>query len=325
MAQITIVGLGQIGASIGLALGDQKSALKRVGHDKKLDVERAARDKGAVDETQHNLPSAVREANLVMLCLPVSQVRETLEFIEEDLREGAIVMDTSPVKSAVIDWARELLPAGRYYVGLVPALNPDLLHEHGFGVEAARADLFKNGLMVIDAPPGTPAEVVELASGLTRLLGAAPLLADAAESDGLMAGVHLLPQLAAAAFLNATVDQPGWQESRKLAGRPFASVTAALAYQDDIDALRAAALQNRENTVRAMDIFLAAMRGLRDDISNEDDEGVALRLEQALDGRNRWWRERMAADWQAESQVPMDVPTFVERFLGTAFIRKSQG
>ena len=40
------------------------------------------------------------------------------------------------------------------------------------------------------------------------------------------AAMHILPQLAAAALLDATVDKPGWQEARKLAGRPYAAVTA---------------------------------------------------------------------------------------------------
>lgn len=323
MAQITIIGLGQIGASIGLALGGQKSALKRVGNDKSTKIERAAHSKGAVDEVSHNLPTAVREADLVLLCLPLTQVRETLELIKQDLKENAVVMDTAPVKSAVMDWAQELIPHGRHYVGLVPALNPEVLHEPTFGLDAARADLFQKGLMVIDAPSGTPDEVVQLASDLTRLLGAVPLLADQAESDGLMASMHLLPQLAAAALVNATVDQPGWQDSRKVGGRPFAVVTAGLAYQDDIDALQMAALQGRDNTVRVLDTLIAALRGLRDDISNADEEGIATRLEQALEGRNRWLRERLAADWQEGSKKPLDVPSFSERFFGTGFVKKT--
>jgi prephenate dehydrogenase len=295
-----------------------------VGHDKKTGVERAALEKGAVDEVKHNLPAAVREANVVLLCLPVSQARETLEILREDLMEGAVVMDTAPVKSAMAQWTKELIPEGRYYVGLVPSLNPEVLHEASFGLAAARADLFQNGLMMIDAPRGTPGEAVELASDLTRLLGATPLLADLAESDGLMASMHLLPQLAAAALLNATIDQPGWQEARKMGGRAFAAVTAGLAYQDDIDALRMAALHNRENTLYALDVLAAALRGLREDLSNSDDEGLAARLEQALEGRNRWMRERQEADWGESSQPPIDIPTFSERFFGTALSSRTR-
>jgi prephenate dehydrogenase len=323
--QITIIGLGQIGGSIGLALGGQKAALKRVGHDKKADVERAAQNKGAVDEIRHNLPAAVRDADLVMLCLPVSQVQETLQVISADLKEGAVVIDTAPVKNGVSRWAAELLPAGRYYVGMVPAINPDALHETKFGLEAARSDLFRNGLMVIDAPHGTPGHVVQLASDLARLLGAGSMLADFAESDGLMAWVHLLPQLTAAALLNATVDQPGWQEARKVGGRAYAAVTAGLAYQDEIDSLRMLALQDRANIVYALDVMIAALRGLRDDIERQDEDGVAARLEQALDGRNRWLRERLIADWQpADDRKPLDIPSFAERFFGTAVYRPPQ-
>jgi len=322
--QITIIGLGQIGTSIGLALGGQKSALKRVGHDKKTEKEKSALEKGAVDETKHNLPSAVRDANIVMLCLPVSQVRETLESIAPDLREGAVVIDTSPVKNTVAAWAKELIPHGRHYVGLMPAVNPEALHDTRFGQDAARADLFHKGVMVIDAPYGTPGEVVQLASDLAGLLGANVLLADMAESDGLVAWMHLLPQLVAAALLNTTVDQPGWQEARKLGGRAYAAVTAGLAYQDEIDSLRIAALQNRANTVYVLDVMLAALRGLRDDIEKGDEDGIATRLEQALEGRNRWMRDRLLADWApAEDRKPMDIPSFAERFFGSAFYKRS--
>ncbi len=324
--QITIIGLGQIGGSIGLALAGQKAALKRVGHDKKMDIERAAQTKGVVDEVKHNLPSAVRDANLVFICLPVSQVRATLEIIAPELKESAVVIDTAPVKSAVAEWAQTILPPKRYYVGLVPALNPDALHEMKFGLDAARADLFQRGLMVIDAPHGTPAEVVQLASDLTQLLGAVPLLADLAESDGLMTWMHLLPQLAAAALLNATVDQPGWQDARKVGGRAYAAVTAGLAYQDEIDSLRMSALHNRVNTVHALDVMIAALKGLRDDIENSDEDGIAARLEQALDGRNRWMRDRLAAEWltPATERPPVDLTSFAERFFGSAFYRRDQ-
>ncbi|MBI5840990.1 MAG: prephenate dehydrogenase [Chloroflexi bacterium] len=321
--QITIIGMGQIGASIGLALGQYKDAILRVGHDKKVEVEREAQKKGAVDKAEHNLPSAVKDAKLVVLCVPISQVRETLEFIAPDLQEGTIVLDTAPVKTEVMKWAKELLPEGRYYVGLVPAINPDLLHNLRFGLEAAQADLFSKGLFVIDAPYGTPGEVMTLAADFVRLLGAAPLLADMAESDGLMARTHLLPQLVAAAFLNATIDQPGWQEARKVAGRAYATLTAGLAYNDEIDSLRMAALHNRANVVHALDVMMASLRGLRDDIEKGDDDGVAERLEAALVGRQRWMDERMSADWmEARRELP-DIPSFSERLFGSAFVKRT--
>jgi prephenate dehydrogenase len=324
--QITIIGLGQIGASMGLALAAHKDAILRVGHDKSADVEREASQKGVADKMEHNLPSAVRDAKVVVLCIPVSQVRETMEFIAPDLKNGTVVLDTTPIKANVQKWAKEILPEGCYYVGLVPAINPEALHDFNFGLTAAQPDLFSKGLFLVDAPYGTPEAAVITAIDFVRLLGADALLADSIESDGLMSTTHLLPQLVAASVLNATIDQPGWQDARKVAGRAYATVTAGLAYHDEIDSLRLSALHNRASVVHALDVTIAALRGLRDDIENKNDDGVALRLESALQGRKRWLNERMSADWsKADRTETTDVPSLSERLFGDMFVKKSRG
>ena len=321
--QITIIGLGQIGASMGLALASHKDKILRVGHDKKAEVEREALQKGAADKMEHNLPSAVRDANVVVLCIPVSQIRETLEFIAHDLKKGAVVLDTAPVKADVQKWAKEILPEGCYYVGLVPAINPKFLHEFQFGLAAAQPDLFTNGLFLIDAPYQTPEEAVTTAIDFVRLLGAETILADPIESDGLMTTAHILPQLVAVSLLNATIDQPGWQDARKVAGRSYATVTASLAYQDDIDSLRLSALQNRAGAVHALDVTIAALLGLRDDIEAGNDDAVELRLKSALAGRQRWISERMSADWSNSARTEIaDSPSFSQRLFGGMLGRK---
>ena len=86
--QVTIIGLGQIGASMGMALSKHTDTLFRVGHDKEYNVEREAHKKGAVDKSEHNLPTAVRDARLVVLALPITEIRETLAFIAQDLQNG---------------------------------------------------------------------------------------------------------------------------------------------------------------------------------------------------------------------------------------------
>ena len=239
--QITIIGLGQIGASIGMALENKQTSLQRVGFDKNASVARAAESLGAVDEIK-GLTAAVREADIVLLCLPLGELRATLQNIGMHLKKNAIVIDTAPLKSPVVEWTKAYLPAGHFYIGLVPAVTMEALTGLETGLKAARANMFKNTVMIVDAPPGTPAEVEQLAINLVRMLGAKPMLADMTESDGLMTTAHILPQLTAAALLESTIDQPGWAETRKLAGRPFAGVTGGLAYYDDPSSLKVAAL-----------------------------------------------------------------------------------
>jgi prephenate dehydrogenase len=326
--QITIVGLGQIGASIGLALKARNVDARIVGHDKDTQAAKEAQKLGAVDDVKLNLPASVRDARIVILALPFSEMRETLEVIAADLPEGCLVVDTAPSKTAVAAWVKELLPPGRFYVGLSPSINPAYLHETEFGVRAARADLFEKGLMAVNAPVGTPENVFNLSMDLVSLLGAGPLLMDTDEADGLFAVVHMLPQLAASALLDATIDRPGWQEARKLAGRPFAAVTAGSAYNDDALSLRDSVLENRDNVVRLLNAYLTELIKLRDEIEDNDRDALSRRLEAAVNGRNRWLHERSVADWLQADVQKINIPSFNERvnqtFFGSAFADRSK-
>jgi prephenate dehydrogenase len=318
-AQITIIGLGQIGASIGLALKAHNLDVRLVGHDKDVETAKEAQRLSAVDDVKYNLPASVREARIIILALPFAGVRQTLEVITPDLQEGTLILDTAPAKATVAAWAKELLPPGRFYIGLTPAINPNYLHGTDFGVKSARADLFDKGLMVVNAPVGTPENVFNIAMELVSLFGAVPLLMDTAEADGVFAAIHMLPQLASSALLDSTVDKPGWQEARKLAGRPYASVTSGSAYHDDVVSLRDSVLENRENVVRLLNTYISSLLRLRDEINENDRDALSERLEAALSGRIRWFDERLAADWLQREGPPVDVPTFGERVNQTLF------
>jgi prephenate dehydrogenase len=306
--QITIIGLGQIGASIGLALKDRKDQLVRVGHDIELEISRQAEKLGAIDRADINLPHSVESADLVVLALPVDQLRETLQIIAPDLRENCVVVDTGPAKEAMAAWTAELLPESVHYVGLTPMINPAYLQDHDLGIKAARPDLFQGGLMAIVAPATADSAALKLAADLTRLLGAMPLFADPLEVDGLMAATHLLPQLMAAALLNATIDQPGWREGRKFAGRAYAETTAAAVLPGDAHSLAATALLNRDNTLRVLDTAIAALSAIRNDIDQDDEAALDERLKRARSGREAWWKGRQSKEWITETAPGVDLP-----------------
>ena len=312
-AQITIVGLGQIGSSIGLALKAHDVNLRRVGHDKDPQAAKESQRMVAVDDVKYNLPASVREAKIVVLALPLAEIRETLRIIAPDLQEGTLVLDTAPAKAHVTAWAKEILPPGRHYVGLTPAINPAYLHGTEFGGKAARADLFEKGVMAVNTPSGTPGNVFNLAMELVNLVGAMPLLMDTSEADGIFSAMHILPQLAASALLDTTVDQPGWLEARKLAGRPYAAVTAGAAYHDDVLSLGESALDNRENVVRLLNAYITSLLNLRDEIEEQNREAVLERLNEAWKGRVRWLEERNAAEWLKGEAQEVDAPSFGDR------------
>ncbi len=311
---LTIIGMGQIGTSIGLALKEHGKAVYRRGYDKELGLANKAKAQGALDERFINLPNAVSDADVVLLTLPVNEIRPTLELIAPDLKEGAVVLDTAPVKSALTAWAQELLPPERYYVGLMPVLNPDYLYLDVSGQEAARADLFRGMPMMIAAPPGTPSGAVRLAADLSRLLGATPLFAELVEVDSLMSRVDVLPKLLAAALVETTADKPGWREGRQLTGRAYTEVTASLGRMEDAAALSRTLTLNRENVLRILDEFIGVLRQIRAEVEAEDEAALQARLEKAQSGRARWWGQRRSGDWQVPEAPKAEMPSASEMF-----------
>lgn len=310
--QITIIGLGQIGASVGMALAGQKQIV-RLGYDLEPAVVRKANKLEAVDKASMSLSKAVKDANIVVLALPVDQIKETLELIAPDLKPEAVVIDTAPAKETVVEWARQLLPERRYYIGMTPVINPIYLMDTNWGIEAAHADLFKNGLFAIVAPSPASSEAIRLATELATLLGAEHMFADVVEIDGLMAATHLLPQLLSAALSGMTINQPGWLEGRKLAGRSFAKVTDPIVSAESAAALAGAAVHNRKNATRVIDTLISTLQDMRAEIEAQDTKALEERFNSAREGRIGWWKERWGANWSGREQDSgIEAPTAAE-------------
>ncbi len=292
---ITIIGLGQIGVSIGLALADHTDQVRRIGHDKSRQQATNAQKLGALDQVEFNLPRSVENADLVILALPFEAIEETLKFIAPDLRPNCVVVDTAAYKTPVADWARTHLPPGCHYIGLVLAPSPN----HITSVERPpHADLFKDTVIGLVTPHGTSGEAIQLVADLVMLLGAQPFFLDLVEADNLMAAAHLLPQWLATALLDMTVEGPGWREMRRLAGRPYATATLSAVSQDNSDSLARAALANSQASLRAIDAFMQSLASMRAAIAEGQGDELVQRIQQAQGGRETWWQERASGNWQ---------------------------
>jgi prephenate dehydrogenase len=320
--QIAIIGLGQTGASIGLALAAHKDRVFTIGHDKDYGVEQRAKKIGAVEETSHNLPTVVENADLVILAIPVHQIRETIGYIADDLKKDAVVIELTPVKNEVAKWMKELLPEHCHYVGLVSAIGPSYIDKTETGLDSAKPDLFSKSVFLLSTPPGTPGEAVKLVSDLVGLLGSIALITDFTESDGLISSAYLLPQLISASLLNATVGQPGWQETQKVASRAYYSASAAFSEQDDAETLSTLSFQDRENLIRALDKMIQSMLSLRDDLENKDEESFKKRLKSAQQGRADWLSERDKGEWGAIRPEKVEKISIMESLLGSALSKR---
>jgi prephenate dehydrogenase len=303
--QITIIGLGQIGTSIGLALANS-SQFTRIGFDLDNRVASLSKKMGAVDKVPFNLPNAIQDADIVLLALQMDAVKETLEMIAPDLKSGAVVLDTSPVRQAALQWAKDIIPAERYYIGFTPLVSALYLEENPGDTAAAKDDLFREGMFALTAPDGTVDAAIRLASDLSSILGAGILFADVLEIDSYMAAVHQLPQLLAAALTNVTVSRPGWNEGRKFAGRAFAQGSSSIQNLDTAEGLTVSSALNKDNVVRELDALIEELHALREEVHAGKEDALTARLKKAQKSRAKWRDERAASAWRTEGQAELD-------------------
>ncbi len=302
---LTILGLGQVGASLGLALNEHKEKIKRTGSDQEPLVAQRAQRMGAVDRIDYNVPSAVEKADVVVLALPVDEIRATLELIGPLTRAGVVIIDTSPIKVSVHAWAQELLPEDHYLISMTPSLNPEYLEEALVGIDAVHADLFHKSDMLITAPPSAHPDALKLAADLARLAGSRAYFADPAEADGLLAANDLLPRLASVGLLSAIANQPSWREGQRVAGKPFAQATLPAQLLDGSKSLGESALANRDNALRVLDDLIGSLQLMREYISEQDADGLNDLMQRAVDARKDWHSHRAAADWDMPQEQNM--------------------
>ena len=287
--RITIVGLGLIGGSLGLALQRVKTNFEIMGHDLEHAIAGRAQKLGAVDKIDWNLVSACEGADLVFIATPVMAIRETLTAIAPYLKPGCVVTDTATAKGQVMRWAEEILPDTVSFVGGDP-----LVSKGGTGMDAAvstgldevSADLFTGALYCLIPLPNAGPEAVRLLTDLVSLIGARPYFIGAAEHDGLMAGVDHLPFILSTALLSATTHSVSWREMRRMAGYTFREATRFAS--DDPHTYRDICLTNRQSIVRWIDACLESLREVRELVAAEDGEGLESLFTEVLTARGKW-------------------------------------
>ena len=315
--QLTILGLGQIGTSVGMALGEYKDSILRVGHDKSRQAVNHAKENDAVDKTALTLVGAVKDADIILLALPFQEIYPVLEFIAEDLKDDVLVMDTAPLKSPVIGWVKELLPEKTHYVGLIPVIKADYLGEIDHGPETAHGDLFEGNLMGVVTSHTASEEAINTAANFVQLLRATPYFADPIEIDGVLFMTHILPQILAAAMLGTTQNAPGWREGRKIAGKAFSQMTNSFGKDEIAEALAAAITYNQENTKRLINDLVRTLVEIRDMEIAPTQEELADHFQKLQQERDIWLDDRQESSWTEakKTQIPRR-ENMLSRLLG---------
>lgn len=149
VARVALIGLGLIGSSLARVMRRKNIAHTIVAADASEDVCARVRELALADDVTTSLEEAVRDADLVILCVPVGASGAVAERIGPHLKAGAILSDVGSVKGAVVTAVQPHLPEG---VHLLPA-HPVAGTEYS-GPDAGFATLFLNRWCIVTPPNG---------------------------------------------------------------------------------------------------------------------------------------------------------------------------
>jgi len=322
MDRITIVGMGLIGSSMGMALrAVYRGKVEIVGYDADTKVHNRLKKSGAADSAEWNLDRAVAGASIVILAVPVTAIREVLEAIAPHLVDGATVTDTTTTKRDVCSWAEELLPRSAGFVGGHPLAGAGLS-----GAESATPTLFQDARYALITPPATPERAVQAVVKLVEDIGAKPFFIDKDEHDSFVAAAGHLPAIISTALMAAVAKSPSWREISRFASDEFRDLSRLASVDPEINA--GICRTNPDMVlywVTQMINELEDFRNMIDHESRDDADGPLMNtFVNAWEARARWTAGIDPADFPRED-VPSSGEGMMQLFIGGALARRAAG
>jgi cyclohexadieny/prephenate dehydrogenase len=198
--KVALIGLGLIASSIFWAVKRSGAAHTLTGYARSAETRATARDIGLCDTVCDCAADAVRDADLVILCVPVGAMSQVAQDIAPHLKPGATVSDVGSVKRAVIDAIAPHIPAGVHFVPAHPMAGT----EHS-GPTSGFAELFDNRWCLI-VPDGAENAATENLERFWQSLGANTERMDVEHHDRVCAVVSHIPHLIAYTMVGVADD-----------------------------------------------------------------------------------------------------------------------
>jgi prephenate dehydrogenase len=261
--KITIIGVGLIGGSLGLALKKKNPKFKITGIDK-LEIIEKAITRGAIDEGTINLENGIKEADILIIATPVKTIIDLLPRINPFIKKGCIVTDTGSTKGQIVETAEKILSKDVYFVGGHPIAGSEK-----YGIDSADPHLFQDKTYILTPTNDTNLLALKKIFLLIKIINAKRLILDPLEHDRIVGAVSHLPQIMAVSLTNM-IGELGQQENNdnyfKAIGEGFKDMTriASSPYKMWEDICET----NQENILKMIQEFRNYLRIIEDKLKN---------------------------------------------------------
>jgi len=275
---VTIVGVGLIGASLGLALKQAGVVTKVLGVGRSKENLELAQKMGAIDRVV-DLVEAAKQSDVIVLCTPVAQMRTAFEVMEPYLEPKTMITDAGSTKGDVILAAKEIL--GKKACQFVPAHPIAGGAQHG--ASAAKADLFQGKQTIICPLQENSPEDTSLIIGFWESVGSMVKKIGSVQHDAIYAAVSHLPHLLSYALMASVVNSEDADQKLDHVGAGFKDFTRIAASSPEM--WRDICLGNRIAILKELDQYLLIVNRMRKLIAENDGAGLEKLFNKASKAR----------------------------------------
>jgi len=275
--KITLVGVGMLGGSIGLAAKRRGVAARVCGLVRREESIAECLAAGVVDDATLDIAEAVAGAGLVILCTPVGRMGELAAVMKPHLAADTIVTDVGSVKASVVAAVEPVLSR---FVGSHPLCGSEKA-----GVAHARGDLFEGAVCAVTPTEASDVATVDTISKFWTALGSRVVNLTAADHDAIVARTSHLPHVLASALVNAVLASPRVGESDFL-GSGFRDTTRLAS--GDAGMWRDIAMGNAAAIAAALEDLQAEIGRLKTAVSEKDAAALENFFAEGQSARDDW-------------------------------------
>lgn len=275
--RVTIVGLGLIGGSLGLALRRKGLVRRVIGFSRHEATIRAALARGAIHDGDTELcPNWLGESDLVVISTPPKTVVPLAKQIARLTKHSFVLTDVTSTKGEIVSSLERILPSRISFVGSHPMAGSERS-----GIEAAEAHLFQGAACIVTPTTRTNKSALKNLSSLWRSVGGRVFTMSPARHDALVAQVSHVPHMAAAALLLGTSPK-----GFPLAAGSFSDMTRIALSDPELWAQIAAT--NAKELSRALDQFISTAKDLRRLVASKNSKKLQTLLRAAQKRRTQF-------------------------------------
>ena len=263
--KVCIIGCGLIGSSLARAIKKYNLSEKIVSSNRSNIVNKNVLDLKIVDDSSSDTQKMVNDSDLIIIATPLSSYENVISKIKNSLKNGMILTDVGSVKERVISLVEKAIPKDVSWIPSHPIAGTE-----ESGPEAGFSELFKNRWCILTPSKKAKEKDINTLKSFWKKIGSKVDIMNAKQHDYILSITSHIPHLVAYNIVNTSMNIQKEKQSAIIkysAGglRDFTRIAASnpIMWRDIF-------IQNKKNTSKEIERFIANLKDLKNAIENED-------------------------------------------------------